>query len=368
MKIKTITCHDVYNVGASLQAYALLTYLTKLGHDVEVIDYKPDYLVHYRLTGLNNNRYDFPIVRILYQIAKLPKRIYDRLGKRKREFDYFTNNYLITTSRTYTSNDDLKKNLPYADIYFAGSDQIWNTIFQNGKDPAFYLDFVENNCIKASYAASFATETIDEKYKTNVKKWVNNLNFISVREKSGLKILKDLGIVRAIQVLDPVFLLCKNEWINIEKDLSIDDNYILIYDFDLNPTILSYAKKIAREKKWKIYSVLKNKNCDRSFYNEGPAAFIYLIRNAKFIISNSFHATAFSIIFRKNFLVFNRKESINTRMKDLLETFDLEDRIVTGDNMPNINVNYKILDDNIDKEIKKSKEYIQNVLKGENYD
>ena len=368
MKIKTITCHDVYNVGASLQAYALSTYLIDLGHDVEIINYKPDYLIHYKLTGLNNEKYDFPIIRILYQVAKLPKRIYDRFGKRKKEFDYFTNNYLNITSHTYASNDDLKSNLPLADVYFAGSDQIWNTIFKNGRDPAFYLDFVGDNGIKASYAASFATETINEKYKNNVEKWVSNLDYISVREKSGLNILKDLGVSNAIQVLDPVFLLDRDKWSSIEKKLNIDEKYILIYDFDLNPTILSSAKKIAKERNWKIYSILKNKNCDRSFYNEGPSAFIYLIRNAQLIISNSFHATAFSIIFKKNFLVFNRNEAINTRMKDLLEMFGLETRIVDENNIPSLNISYKLISNNIEEEINKSKEYIQNVLKGENDD
>lgn len=83
MKIKTITCHDVYNVGASLQAYALVTYLRKLGHDAQIIDYKPDYLSnHYPLWGLGNPAYDKPVIRELYNLAKLPGRLKARSGKR----------------------------------------------------------------------------------------------------------------------------------------------------------------------------------------------------------------------------------------------------------------------------------------------
>ena len=129
MRIKTITCHDVYNAGASLQAYALVTYLRSLGHEAEIIDYKPDYLAHYRLTGINNPRYDKPVIRELYTLAKLPGRFKARHGKRKKSFDAFTKEFLPTTKRRYISNDDLKQNPPEADVYFAGSDQIWNCFF-----------------------------------------------------------------------------------------------------------------------------------------------------------------------------------------------------------------------------------------------
>lgn len=164
MKIKTITCHDVYNVGASLQAYALVTYLRKLGHDAQIIDYKPDYLSnHYPLWGLGNPAYDKPVIRELYNLAKLPGRLKARNGK--AEYDRFTAEFLPLTPRRYTSNDDLKQNPPEADVYFAGSDQIWNCFFPNGKDPAFYLDFAPAGSVRASYAASFAMDDIPEEWK-----------------------------------------------------------------------------------------------------------------------------------------------------------------------------------------------------------
>ena len=184
MKIKTITCHDVYNVGASLQAYALVTYLRKLGHDAQIIDYKPDYLSnHYPLWGLGNPAYDKPILRELYNLAKLPGRLKARNGK--AEYDRFTAEFLPLTPRRYTSNDDLKQNPPEADVYFAGSDQIWNCFFPNGKDPAFYLDFAPAGSVRASYAASFAMDDIPEEWKPDVKRRLSGLDHISVRESSG---------------------------------------------------------------------------------------------------------------------------------------------------------------------------------------
>ena len=175
MKIKTITCHNVYNAGASLQAYALAEYLNSIGHECQIIDYKPDYLKHYKLFGVSNPRYNKPVLRELYNIAKFPGRLKARFGKRKKEYDRFTEDYLPVTNECYTSNEELKSNPPEADIFFAGSDQIWNSFFNNGKDPAFYLDFAPLGAVKASYAASFATENIVTELKPQIKEWLSNM-------------------------------------------------------------------------------------------------------------------------------------------------------------------------------------------------
>ena len=176
MKIKTITCHDVYNAGASLQSYALMTFLRNNGHDVEIIDYKPDYLSHhYDLWYIPNPKYRNILLKYPYLLAKLPGRLKDLFSQRKKDYDNFTKNYLKLTNR-YNSIEELKKNPPLADVYFAGSDQIWNTMFNNGYDPAFYLQFGDKDTIKASYAASFAVEEQDYTYGSNIKKWLLELD------------------------------------------------------------------------------------------------------------------------------------------------------------------------------------------------
>ena len=328
MKIKTITCHDVYNSGASLQAYALMKYLQKLGHDVQIIDYRPDYLdKHYKLFIINNPKYEKSIIlKILYITLKLPKRVLKL--KYKKKYDDFTKKYLNITNKRYISNEDLKENLPIADAYIAGSDQIWNTTFNNGKDPAFYLDFVPENKIKMSYAASFATEVIDEEFKDNTKKMINRLNSVSVRELSGLNILKSMDIKNGIQVLDPVFLLDREEWSDLFVDITEKEKYVFVYDFDGSEIIENLSKRIAREKNLKIYTVFKSSYADKYIKNIGPQEFITYIKNADYVISNSFHATAFSIIFEKEFLVVNRKEKINTRMRDLLILLGIKERLI----------------------------------------
>ena len=364
MKIKTITCHDVYNVGASLQAYALVTYLRMLGHEAEIIDYKPDYLRgHYQLWGLNNPAYDKPVVRELYNLAKLPGRLVARYGKRKKCFDTFTREYLPKTERRYTSNEDLKYNPPEADVYFAGSDQIWNGFFPNGRDPAFYLDFAPVGSVKASYAASFATEDVAEEWKPQVRQWLSGLDAISVRESSGVEIVNRLGISGAVQVLDPVFLLNCEEWSAIEQKPEDNEPYVLLYDFDRNPEMVRFAKKLSTDNGWKLYSVLSCKECDRCFSQEGPQTFVGLVHHAEFVVSNSFHATAFSLIFRKQFVVFNRDESINTRMRDILLLVGAINRLMTESDQKLQSINYAEIDKKLNYSIEKSKRYIAKVLK-----
>lgn len=354
LNIKTITCHDVYNVGASLQAYALSTYLMSLGHQVEIIDYKPDYLKHYELWGVRNPRYNRPIFREVYNLLKLPKRIKNRFSKRKKAFDDFTKNYLCITENRYRTNQEIKKDEVSADVFFAGSDQIWNTLFKNGKDSAFYLDFAPENAICASYAASFATDDIVDEWKETVSKWINNLDFISVREKSGLEILKNLGREDACQVVDPVFLLSRDTWEALLDNKKENEDYLLIYDFDNNQELNEQAMDIAKKNEWKIYSIFPNYICDKCFYNEGPLEFVNLIRNAKFVLSNSFHATAFSIIFERQFRVFERKEKINTRMRDLLSGLEIT--------MDEEKIDYGKVNKLLNEQISCSKKYIETVL------
>ncbi len=326
MKIKTITCHDVYNVGASLQAYALQKYLTSLGHEVEIIDYRPEYLQrHYRLNVVSNQKYDKPFIRELYIIAKLPKRI-AALGKKKRkEFIDFKAEYYHITRRSYKSCDDLKNCDLKADAYIAGSDQIWNPIFENGRDPSFYLDFV-NSGKKISYAASFSVEELPNEIKKFIQDKLSGFDAVSVREKTGEAILKELGI-NAVCVCDPVFLIDRQDWEKefVRKELSAE--YLFVYDFDNSSVNENLIKDLARKRELKIKSYFNTRYTD-CYDESGPVGFIRNLANAKAVISNSFHATAFALIFHKDFYVIKRREPINSRMEDLLEIVGLKDRMI----------------------------------------
>lgn len=367
MKICTITCHDVYNHGASLQAYALMTYLKKQGNDVEIIDYKPEYLSgHYRLFSIDNPKWEKNILtKVVYLSLKVPYKIPGL--KRKRKFDKFTKKYLSITNKRYTSNEELKSDPPKADAYLCGSDQIWNSLHKNGRDKAFYLDFVTDDKIKAAYAASFATDSIEDKHKDMVKSIVSRLDGVGVREISGVKILHDLGIEKAVNVLDPVFLLDNNEW-NTIGNRNFNEKYILVYDFDNNPLIKKLAKDISHKNGYKIYTINHYKAGyeDKSFRFSGPEIFVSLVRNAEFVISNSFHAIVFSIIYEKQVAIVNRTEAINTRMRDLLQELGLENRLIK-DNNYNLDelikkIRYTKVKQILNGKIEFSKGYLEEIL------
>lgn len=361
MKICTITCHDVYNVGASLQAYALQAYLKSLGHDVKIIDYKPDYLSkHYRLDIVGNPKYDKPLLRQAYLLAKLPGRLHQL--PRKRAFDDFTAKHLTLTKR-YASNDELKADPPEADVYLAGSDQIWNPLFPNGKDPAFYLDFVRQG-VRASYAASFAVDEFPQELRKVTAQYLQRLDHIAVRESSGLGVLETLGITGAVTVLDPVFLLDREQWEAMaETPAECKKPYLLVYDFDNSAAIRKLAERLAAEHGWAIYSIFDLPYAERCFSLCGPEAFLGLIRGAAFVLSNSFHATAFSVIFRREFAVVERTEKINTRMRDLTALLGLSDHMVSADAEPALSTDWAAAASRLSGEITRSKAYLDKVLR-----
>lgn len=360
MKLCTITCHDVYNVGASLQAYALQTYLRSLGHDVRIIDYKPDYLSqHYRLDTVGNPKYDRPLLRQAYLLAKLPGRL--RALPRKAAFDDFTAKYLTLTKR-YASNEDLTADPPEADVYFAGSDQIWNPLFPNGRDPAFYLDFVQQG-LRASYAASFAVDAFPQALRDVTARYLRRFAYLSVREASGLAILRSLGIRNAETVLDPVFLLDKAHWGSMARlPANVETPYLLVYDFDHSPAVRVLAERIAREHGSKIYSIFDLPYAQRCFTLSGPQEFLGLVQQASFVLSNSFHATAFSVIFEKAFAVVERKEKINTRMRDFTALLGIPERMLSvGASLPP-DIDWNSVHRRLEAEITRSKAYIDRVL------
>lgn len=313
MKICTITCQNANNHGARLQCYALARALQQQGHEVEVIDYRPDYM-----RGAQSLLY-WP-GRSLKEWVKLIVRFPDRLRELRRQtcFESFSQRFIPRT-RIYWNIEDLRSNPPMADMYIAGSDQIWNTNFRNGTDPGYYLDFGPANVRRESFAASFATEKITPSSVSFVKENLKRFDKITVREQSGLEILKDLGFDGELQE-DPVFLLSKEQWNEVADGTGAGEKYILVYDFYLGEDIKQRAQKIAKELGLKIYAICSAplRYADRNFECSGPETFVSLIKNASYVISNSFHGTVFAMIYGVPFCVVDRPDGLNIRMHDLL--------------------------------------------------
>ena len=196
---------------------------------------------------------------------------------------------------------------------------------------------------------------------------LDNFNAISVREESGINILKSTGH-NGIVVVDPVFLLSQDQWKSVSDNIGEGKDYILVYSFEKGGAMQKIAEQLSKQHHCPIYSVgpYKLKYASRNFVNVGPSSFLSLIKNAKCIISNSFHATAFSIIFEKNFFVVNREDGLNTRMKDLLQKYGILDRLISV-NVTNqglcSDIDYSKANELLNRDIKLSMTYLANNLK-----
>ena len=194
--------------------------------------------------------------------------------------------------------------------------------------------------------------------------YLRRLHHIAVREQSGISVLNSLGIQNATTVLDPVFLLERAQWEAMaEKPEHCKKPYLLVYDCEKSAAICKLAERIAAERGLHIYSVFKLPYAERCFPLCGPEAFLGLMQNAAFVLSNSFHATAFSVIFEKEFAVVGRTEKINTRMRDFTALLGLSDHMVTeAVNVP-LNTDWTQVKRRLEEEINHAKAYIDEVLR-----
>ena len=369
MRINTLTTYDVYNYGASLQAYALMTYLQNKDNEVEIINFQPEYLTRkydYRWVNPESKMSKYAITRTAYRILKYIQR-QTTMG-RKYQFDYFNHQILKETATVYHSFEELKKNPPQADLYLVGSDQIWNVFYEAGRDPAFFLDWVKEGK-KASYAASFSYLEIDEANKRRIQKSLQSFTAVSVREFHGIDILSNMNIT-GTWVLDPIFLLSIEEWKKLMSPFNKKEKYLLIYDFEGNKELKEFAIQYAKTKNLKIYSINDTYPllyAHRNFGCAGPKEFLALIYHCDTFVSNSFHGTAFSILFNKPVFVFNRhRHKVNSRMESLMTLFGLTDCILTDRTMYisalQKSFDYTTINQKIKSELEKSKQFIDNLL------
>lgn len=369
MKIKTLTTYDVYNYGASLQAYALQKYLQGLGHDVEVINYRPTYLTRkydYKWVNPESPMSRHAVTRCAYRVMKFLQR-QTTMG-RKRKFDSFNHGVLCETSSAWLTYEELQACPPEADLYIVGSDQVWNVFYEAGRDSAFYLDFVKEGR-KASYAASFSYLDIDETNLRRIGHSLSTFAAVSVRERQGLDILGKIGI-KGTWVLDPVFLLSVDEWRAMMAPFRKREPYLLVYDFEGDALLKDFAKEYAGRKGLKIYSINDTYPrlwADRNFSSAGPREFLSLVYNCDAFVSNSFHGTAFSIMFHKPLFVFNRhRHKVNSRMMSLMGMFGLENFIIADKadfaSAMNAAVDWEAVEQVRQLELSKSKDFIDRLL------
>lgn len=365
MKVSIVTLHRVYNFGSILQAYATYTVFKKNKCQVEVIDYVTSQRTFKKMikvppAGTENMNV---VKRKFFYILKFFSLLF-----RKITFEGFLKKN-IKLSDTYVTIESLEKKPPKADLYVTGSDQTWNSKYNEGIDRGFFLDFLPEHCRRISFVSSFGKESLEDKEKTVVQNYIKRYEGLSVREDSAQKILWEMGRIDAIQLIDPTLQITSEEWVGLASKRLINKPYLLLfllYNEDENAT--NYARKVADKNGWIVvklsWELKRPKGVDKLMTHRSPKDFVSLIHYSEYVVTNSFHGLAFSINLKKQFSVIPRKE-FNSRIESLLRVFGLSARMIrTEADLENINeiINYDLIEKILFEERERASKYIKRYI------
>lgn len=373
-KIGIITIyHKNYNYGGQLQAYALTQYLSDCGFKVEQIDFD-------RMGG-KGFLLEKLIVFIKWPISKKMGFIKNHFSRWKSSTDEGNDNIQykntikkfdsfmleIPHSRTYNRGNIVNVNNIY-DYFVTGSDQVWNLDYCTKE---YFLNFVKDKSKCMSYAASMQNLSISNKSRKMIKEYIENFQGISVREKGACDLLREIGIKKAKIVVDPVMLISKEKWLSISITPNIKEKYIFAYLIQREKTERSNeCAELAKRLGYKLICITSpgwesdlSSNAKGVVSGTGPKEFLGLINNAEIIITDSFHAAAFSIIFNKQFYTYG----VDDRKKTLLGRFGLENQMIKDGELIKKYSDKKLPYNDINKQMEEyvssSKEYIYESLK-----
>ena len=354
-KVGIMTFHNAMSYGAVLQSYALQKTISGLGNDVEVIDYMCEdiYNCHVRILPKTKN-IKFNIKMLLMGRKRYLWRKYLR---------NFRHEYLVESEKA--DRDNLPEIGKKYDIVVAGSDQVFNDVCTKF-DETYFLDFVPDEK-KYSYAASFGFNELPKEREADYKRRLEGFQELSIREESGCNIVRNLLGRDSRCNIDPTFLLNREEWDKVVVSKSRKP-YILVFSVLKPLKMVDYAIQLGKEKNLDVlylenYSFPPKKGL-KYIGPVGPAEFIGLIKNAEYVVTNSFHGMAFSIIFQKKFgIELNTSASRNVRSENLLKKMDLlSTEIVDGKlDIDNVNPDWEHVKNYIKSEQSKSFDYLKGI-------
>lgn len=358
MKIGILTFHLVPNYGAALQAFALMEYLRQKGHEVSIIDYRCP-----GNDGFSPSRI-FSKKIVSYRIKYIAHYVLSNLLSKKTYCQKYIAFCKFWEGKYVLSSLDKDS----FDAVFCGSDQIWNPSITKGLDKTFFgLHDAVVFSKKIAYAASCGdVNSLSLEDKELLVSYVRRMDAVSIREKPLNDLLVKKGIDSEV-VLDPSFLLSKDDYIKHFYDGRFNNqDYILVYELHKVPSIPLIAKAVAKQKNLKIVYVCGYQKmtffCHNHVYSAGPVEFINYIAKAKYVVTNSFHGLAFSLIFEKDFNVCLPKVR-KERLTNLLDSVGLLDRIVAKvDSINTTSIDYNQVNQKKKALIDISKMFIDKVL------
>lgn len=332
VKAGILTFHYAHHYGAQLQAYALMRAITLLGTKCEIINYvRKDNIEGSRLfkKGLS-------AASLLSNANTLLN--YGKFKKRHNRYNQFVHKEMKLSDRFYGSYEELCQDPPEYDAYVCGSDQIWNPLIFGEKtyDPAFFAEFARAGR-RVAYAPSFGISSIPEDKRELLKKYIDKFDRLSVREKQGEKILREVTGRASITVLDPTLLLTMNEWRTLAAPPEIREPYILCYFITDARKYAGYVQAVADKYKLPVISLCGSRRVvpqtRHKVLDAGPREFLGLFAGASVVLTDSFHGTVFSLNFAKEFFSFessaSTEKAVNSRLHNILDKVGLVSRMLS---------------------------------------
>lgn len=367
MKVLTLTTQYANNMGALLQCYALSRYLNSLdGVECKVLQYLPN-SYNRSWTIFHKPRTFRDVIKLAYDTIRIDLLLIRK--KKQRKMRKFINDFIPLTNNRY-KREDIKSCPPQADAIVVGSDQVWN--FKLRTDLTYFLDFTLPQTKRISYAASVADDWNAEQIKM-ISPIISQFDNVSIREKGNLECVNKALVGKTADVVcDPVFLLSKNDWDEVKAPRTINEPYIFCYFLSVSPMAVEAVKKIKELTGLKIVHLNLNSldkfNSDIEIKDADPLEFVTLISNASYVCTNSFHCSAFSIIYKRN-LTFVPKNMANERIAQLEDKFGVnvmlsKDKLKSL-TLENITTTYPELETETNSFVESSKHFLKKVLYGE---
>ncbi len=330
MKTGILAFHCAHNYGAILQCYALQETLKEMGHNVKVIDYQPHYLTRI-----------YKVFSIRMLLSKNPLTMVEKWGReilihkrRVKKYRAFVN---FICHRLELSEE--KGSLESYDSIIIGSDQVWNKEITQGFDPYYFADFPfeKGGRIYIAYAASMGNPNLNERDIDYLKMTLANFDAISVREEPLKIALQPLTPKQITTTLDPTLLADEKNWHNLAKKPAIQQKYVYLYHLAGNKKTKKDAKKIAESIARTIGGVIIDfdiMNVGNSCPTYSPEEFLGWIKYASCVVTTSFHGTAFSVIFRRDFYCLKMGTGLDVRAESLLDSLELHERMIPQESTP----------------------------------
>lgn len=368
-KVGIVTFFSNMNYGSSLQSFAMKSYLNRMGLDANIIDYtdmsnplnvkmKKKTYINRLLTGIKHPT----VIPEMLKGKGVAINSVKRDEEVKKIFDTFNQKYLDIYSGDYS----------LFDLFITGSDQVWK-LTAPGLHEIFFLRFTDKSK-RVSYAASVGTNLIPKYNKKRFGRYINEFKAVSVREDDAQIMINKTYGVNVTHVLDPVLLVGSEFWTNQIKDISTkNEEYLFCYFLDDFSNKVDFIKRVSKELGCKIVIIKSDTmipdelSIEAECLQPTPLEFVSLLYNSKGVITDSFHGTAFAILFKKlfwtvprNYLVYSGQKS---RLESVLRIVDLGDRYITGES-PDINysINVDKIDERLAEKRRISETYLHNAL------